>query len=203
MRRSPIALAMILAAGCQADPAPNAAAPNAQTNATAVDPPAPPAPAAPGIAEQGPALAIEGEGLRLFDRETGSARPIPFGTAQAQTLAALAFRGPPGTGTNSECGAGPLDYANWPDGLSLLFQDGKFAGWSVDARSGGAITTANGVGTGMTRAALEGSFGIPVTVSETTLGDEFTAGALRGLLDGPGQSAKVTNIWAGVSCNFR
>ncbi len=148
-----------------------------------------------------PALAVEAEGLRLFDPATGSARAISFGTAQAQTLAALAFRGPPGTGTNQECGAGPLAYASGPDGLQLWFQDDAFAGWALDGRTEGAITTAAGIGPGSTRADLDSAY--TATVAQSTLGTEFSAGELFGLLNGAGQGAKVTNMWAGVSCNFR
>ena len=154
-----------------------------------------------------PALAAEAEGLRLFNPATGSSRPIPFGTAQAQTLAALAYRGAPETGTNGECGAGPLDYARWPDGLHLWFQEGVFLGWAIDDRTAAAIGTTGAVGTaagiapGSTRADLDSAYA--ATVEETTLGTEFAAGELFGLLDGAGQGAKVTNMWAGVSCNFR
>ncbi len=163
---------------------------------TEVAPPATPAPAAAQ-----PALAVEAEGLRLFDPASGSARPIPFGTARAQTLAALAFRGSPGTGTNGECGAGPLAYASWPDGLILWFQNEVFAGWALDDRAAGAIGTAAGIGPGSTRADLDSA--TAATVEQSTLGTEFAAGELFGLLDGAGQGAEITNMWAGVSCNFR
>ena len=57
--------------------------------------PAPPADRSAGDhARPGPALALEGEGLRLVDPATGSTRPLPFGTARSQLLAALAFRRP-------------------------------------------------------------------------------------------------------------
>jgi hypothetical protein len=111
--------------------------------------PAPPSPAAT------PGLAIEGEGLRLFDPETGSARPIAFGTPWPQALAALAFRGAPETGRNEECEAGPLDYARWPDSLTLYGQDGKLVGWFADRGGAGTLATAAGVGPGTTRQDLE------------------------------------------------
>ena len=152
-------------------------------------------------AAESPALAVEAEGLRLFNPETGAARPIAFGTPRAQVLADLAFRGPPGTGTNGECGAGPLQYANWPDGLGLFFQGDKFAGWNTDERGKSAIATASGIGPGSTRAELEGVY--KVEVSEMTLGTEFAAGGLYGILDSRAKTGKITNMWAGVSCNFR
>lgn len=161
-----------------------------------------------------PALTVEAEGLRLVDPASGSARPIPFGTAQAQVMAALASRGAAETGTNADCGAGPLAYARWPDGLTLWFQEGAFAGWALNAPApdappspAGGISTASGltVGNGQTnpstRADLDSA--TTATVEQSTLGTEFAAGELYGLLDGEGSGAKVTALWAGVSCNFR
>lgn len=153
------------------------------------------------VTEDSPALAVEAEGLRLFNKQSGSARAIAFGISREDVLAMLAFRGKPEIGTNGECGAGALDYANWPDGLGLFFQEGKFAGWNLNERSKIAITTASGIGPGSSRADLEAAYA--ADISETTLGTEFAAGELFGLLDGKGQTAKITYMWGGVSCNFR
>ena len=173
--------------------------------------PATPPPAAPAAApatapaatpsRASPALALDGEGLRLFNRESGAARPIAFATPRTQTLALLAFRGPPDAGTQGECGAGALEYAAWPDGLKLYFQREKFVGWAVDGRGKGALATAAGIGPGSSRTALGEAYA--ATFSTTTLGTEFAAGGLFGLLDGPGPNATISDLWAGVSCNFR
>jgi len=153
------------------------------------------------VAKDAPALAVEAEGLRLFNRQSGSARAIAFGTVRGDVLSMLAFLGKPETGTNGECGAGALDYANWPSGLGLFFQDDKFAGWNLNDRSKGEVTTASGIGIGSSRTDLESAY--TANISETTLGTEFAAGELFGLLDGKGKAAKITNMWGGVSCNFR
>ncbi|MGI8611991.1 MAG: hypothetical protein ACR2KH_06965 [Sphingomicrobium sp.] len=127
---------------------------------------------------------------------------MPFGTARQAVLAALAFRGAPaGTGTLEECGAGPLDQASWNDGLTLYFQDSKFAGWALGGDSKGTLATASGIGPGSTRAELESAY--EAKVFESTLGTEFAAGDLFGILDGKGAGAKVTHLWAGTSCNMR
>ena len=152
-------------------------------------------------AKNSPALAVEAEGLRLFNKQSGSARAIAFGTARSDVLSMLAYLGKPETGTNGECGAGALDYANWPGGPGLYFQNDKFAGWNLNERSKGAVTTASGVGIGSSRTDLEAAYA--ADISETTLGTEFAAGDLFGLLDGNGKAAKITNMWGGVSCNFR
>ena len=150
-----------------------------------------------------PKLAVEGEGLRWFLPPNGSARPIPFGTPQADVLASLQrVRGPAGRGVNADCGAGPVEYASWPDGLNVVFQRGKFVGWGLDGRAAGALATVNDVGPSTTRAELEGAFAT-VSVQRTSLGSEFTAGKLHGVLDGPGPRARITDMWAGVSCVAR
>ncbi len=162
--------------------------------------PSPPV-ATNSAATDNPALAVEGEGLRLFNPQTGSARAIAFGTPRDDVLKMLAFRGTPDTGQNGECGAGPLDFANWADGFGLFFQENKFVGWNLNARGDIAITTASGIGPGSSRADLESAYA--AKISETSLGTEFVAGEVFGILDGKGQAAKITNMWGGVSCNFR
>lgn len=149
-----------------------------------------------------PVLAVDGEGLRLFDRTTGSASVLAFGQARAAVLGPLeTLRGPAGTGTNQDCGAGPVAYANWADGLSLVFQDGRFAGWGLDSRAAGAITTAASIGPGSTRAQLTDAYA--ATVNQSSLGTEFMAGGISGVLDGKGARAKITDMWAGVNCVAR
>lgn len=161
----------------------------------------PPAAEVPTSVQDSPALAVEAEGLRLFNKQSGSARAIAFGTPREDVLKLLAFRGNPETGQNGECGAGPLDFANWDDGLGLFFQKGKFVGWNLNSRGQIAITTASGIGVGSSRADLEAAYA--AEISETSLGTEFAAGELFGILDGKDEAAKITNMWGGTTCNFR
>jgi hypothetical protein len=148
-------------------------------------------------------LAVEGEGIRFFNPVTTAATPIPFGRPQSEVLATLErVRGPAGKGTNEDCGAGPVQYANWPDGLSLVFQRDRFVGWGLDGRAAGAISTAGSIGPGSTREALDSTYG-NVEVQKTTLGDEFSGGGFFGLLDGPNATSRITNMWAGVNCVAR
>lgn len=182
-------------AGCSAEPAANQADPAAPVNAAANTAPAP-APDAPTAA-----LAVDGDGLRLFDPATGASRPLAFGADRATVLAALESRGTPETGRMEECGPGPLDFALWSDGLKLYFQDGRLAGWALDERARGKLATVAGVGPGASRAELAAAH--PIEIAETSLGTEFASADLYGLLDGPGQAAKVTAMWGGASCVFR
>ncbi len=190
-----LALAAALA-GCQTAPS------------TPPEPVPAEAPVAPAPPETPAALlSIDTEGLRIVDATSGSTTALAFGSDMTQAVEAVTrLRGAVGErGVNGECGAGPLDIASWPDGLSLLASDGKLAGWSLAGVSTPVavpVTTMNGIGIGTTRADLTAS-GSEVTVEESTLGTEFAAGDLYGLLSGPEASATVTNLWSGVSCNFR
>lgn len=187
-----LAVPALLLSACE-DPAQEPASAPADTAVT-------PGPAAPPATSPAPAstrvVGLDPEGLRLIDRQSGSTASLAFGQPAEQVLAMVgASRGAPAErGTNSECGAGPLDFASWDDGLTLWFQNGAFAGWATN-RQGATLMT--GVGVGSSRADLEGAHA--VTVEETTLGTEFTFGGVSGLLE----NGRVSNLWAGVSCNFR
>lgn len=206
MRRS-TPIAFLVLAACSQDPVDGGTRvgePAAVIEAPQSVPPATAKADTPGsvVAEQ-PKLAVESEGLSWFLPPNGSARPLSFGEPEVDVLASLErVRGPAGKGVNQDCGAGPVQYANWADGLSLVFQNGEFAGWGLDQRAAGAIATANGVGPGTTRRELAASFG-SVTFQDTSLGVEFAAGDIFGLLDGTGPEAKITHMWAGVSCVAR
>jgi hypothetical protein len=153
---------------------------------------------------------VPGLGVNLAPDEltlvlpNGSSRHMRFGMARADAVKMLsaALGSPIEQAENQECGAGPLAYAAFRDGLSLYFQDGKFAGWDLDGRENGKFTTGNGIGIGMTRKALEAAAG-SVEVGETTIGNEFTIGDMSGLLSSDAPDGKVTNLWAGVTCIAR
>lgn len=104
-------------------------------------------------------------------------------------------------GTNENCGAGSVQFATWQDGLSLVFKDERFVGWGLNSRAAGTIATSGGVGPGSTRAELEVVYS--ATVTTTSLGQEFSAGDLHGVLDGSSSKARITDMWGGVSCVAR
>jgi hypothetical protein len=193
------ALALLCAACGEQEPSrDNAVRPTPAPAVTATEP-AVTATVAPAAK---PLLNLASDGLSLVDPDSGSARHVEFGTAQYQTTQMInsALGNFTGQAENPECGAGPLTSFDYPGGLTLFFQEGKFAGWDLDGQGG--YSTADGIAIGMTRAALDES-GSEVSVEESTIGHEFAAGDLYGLLTGSGASAKVTNLWAGTTCIFR
>lgn len=154
-----------------------------------------------GAATPAATLALDGEGLRIFMAETGASRAIPFGIAKADALAMLeAVQGaPPGDqGENVDCGA---TNAIWPDGLTVWFARDRFVGWSV-ASAASPLSTAGGLAVGTSRADLENGASV-ATIAPSSLGEEFTAGDVAGLLDSAGADARVSNLWAGEVCIAR
>lgn len=207
-----VTLVLVVVSGCTAETREESPPQKSRASDVLRDPVEPPdrvpnargrdAPRAPATPEAA-ILAVESEGIRFFNPVTTTATPLSFGRAQVEVLAILErVRGPAGKGTNEDCGAGPVQYANWADGLSLVFQRDRFIGWSLDGRAAGAISTAGSIGPGSTREALDRTYG-NVEVRKTSLGDEFSAGGFFGLLDGANATSKITNMWAGVNCVAR
>ncbi len=203
----------MLLVGCGRAPTSGPAPGTTPTDSAVVDAP-PPGPEPAGAeGEDPPALptvvALDAEGLRFVEPTTGSTRLLAFGTGVDQAVAAVArSRGEPRErATLADCG---LDFASWPGGLTVYATGGQFVGWAAsepapgaggDADPARAPTTMASVGVGSARADLDGAYDARVTA--TTLGSEFEAGGIHGVLSGPGPEGRVTSLWAGTSCVFR
>lgn len=205
MQRFALAAMLMLGACTQAEPSANGSTANdpaaSATGSTAS------AAVSEAPANAGPQtsllLSLAPDGLRLVDGDSGKTYPIDFGTPEKDTLdRVVKARGAVvDQGDNDECGAGPLSYANFDGNVALLFQDGKFAGWSLNEGGDTKVTTMTGIGLGSTRKALAAAY--ETKVEDSTIGTEFLAGGFSGLLDGKGDAAKITDIWAGVTCIAR
>jgi hypothetical protein len=157
------------------------------------------------------ALALSENAIKIFNPNNGSTREITFGMPFEQVVTAVkkVLSSSPNVSINSECGAGSLKFATFDNGLSLLFQenDGEwlFVGWAATQirKPMSKLSIMAGIGIGSTRKEVESDY--LITVSETSLGDEFSTKGnnLFGIFDGPSQDAKITNLWSGISCNFR
>ncbi len=155
---------------------------------------------------------LNGQELRLISGGLASGAPglhtnaiLPFGRPKAEIVAAVAaIRGAPtGRDANGECGAGPMDFVHF-DGLRLNFQHGRFVGWSVNPPAGAQpLQDEWGLGLGTTRASLTDGDQDPATIESSTLGVEFDAGGIGGLLSSDAPDATVTTLWAGTNCQFR
>lgn len=149
--------------------------------------------------QEAPTILLTGHGLLL--ETPGHGVPLSFDkSTQARVEQELAAFGPPERASNDECPAGKLDFLDWKNGLQTTFQDGKFVGWFVDKSGPNPLSTAEGLSVGDTRADLVAA---KAEIFESTLGTEFTAGEVGGMLDGAGAGARVTDLWAGTNCFFR
>lgn len=197
--------ALTLLAGCGEQEAPpvNLVTVNAGADADVTVPPAnaaEPAPVANEAVAAAPALDIAPDGVSLVSA-SGSARHATFGMAQgvAVPMVTAALGKPSGTGRNEECGQGPMDTVAFKGGITLFFMEGKFVGWDLDEKS--AFATASGIGMGSTLKQLREAMSI--SVEESSLGHEFAAGDLGGLLSDTTPGGKVTALWGGSTCQFR
>ncbi|MES2987133.1 MAG: hypothetical protein V4808_04435 [Pseudomonadota bacterium] len=167
-----------------------------------------PAPAANVTAEvsetAAPALNLAPDELTLV-LDSGSARHVTFGMGkkEATDMIAAALGSPIEQGTNQECGAGALEFANFRQGMTLYFQEGKFQGWDLDGRENGKFQTANGIGIGTTRKQVADMGSELEMQPDSTIGAEFMIGDMSGILSSPAPTGKITNLWAGVSCIMR
>ncbi len=148
-------------------------------------------------------VALSGDGLMLVSSPTGASRELEFNTPASQVIAALtAVLGEPGErSTNQDCGMGPLDFVSFGDELLIAIQNDEFLGWTV--RRGGSTTmrTMSNVGLGSTRTELQGAYN--AEIARSTLGIEFMAGGLQGILASDAPTAPITDLWAGASCVAR
>lgn len=144
-------------------------------------------------------MLLGGEGLQLAAAADQPARTIAFEAPMSETVAALtwALGAAPERSSNEECGSGVMEMAEWGGRLTAFFQEGRLVGWESD----GALRTAEGIRVGSTRRELDALPGL--TAEQSTLGIEFTAGGLSGLLQSNAPEAKVTDLWAGDTCAFR
>jgi hypothetical protein len=191
-----VGLLLLGLAACDSAPADNASADNSAVPANASAPAASAAAPAPASA---PAIVLEGAGLRI--PSASPPRTLALEMPRSETIEALTKalgRAPNETGENEECGGGGgMQFAEWKDDLTVWFEEGRFAGWD----SKGKLKTIEGVGIGSSRADVASLPGFEV--EESTLGIEFRAGGLSGILASKAPDAKVTALWGGATCVFR
>ncbi|MEM6475707.1 MAG: aspartate-semialdehyde dehydrogenase [Pseudomonadota bacterium] len=130
-----------------------------------------------------------------------------FNAGRTETDAALAkvLGDATGSSANDECGAGPLEFTDFPGGFSVSYQGGKLVGWlwrlpqDGDNGANAEIKTSVGVSLGTPRATVEGKPGFEM-FEESTLGDEYAIGSdLFGFFD----KGEVSMLYAGTQCFFR
>jgi hypothetical protein len=132
-----------------------------------------------------------------------STRNLNFGSDKAAVMTALqSAEGAPrsvDTGSMCEDGSGRVFDTVLYDGLSVYFLNSTLSGWRV---SKAQFTTLDGVGPGSTLTQLRAAFG-GVKVTDSSLGAEWSAGALGGVLSGKSDDSIVGEMFAGDLCIIR
>jgi len=195
-----VLLAAALLAACGSEPSGDAVGRSVPDSAAATAAPDS-VPQDAGPARGAPAITLAADGLELSGGG-GAPRRLAFGAPRARVLADVgAVLGEPREqGMQEECPAGPLYQASYAGGLQLSFQDSAFVGWF--AQEGSALRTAPGVGPGSTLGELKAAY--PATkVEETSLGHEFDAGELWGIVTDTTGAGQVQVMFAGINCIFR
>ncbi len=148
-----------------------------------------PAPEEPtGIRPDAGGIAIEGTEQR-----------IDFGRAEEGAVAAVTriLGEPQSRSVNSECGAGATTIVKFKE-IDLLFLEGDLRGWVTNYR----LTVAgNGLSPGIMRNQL--AYGAYGPFRETSLGVEFEADGVFGLLPDAAPDTPIQLLWSGTSCFFR
>ncbi len=130
-----------------------------------------------------------------------------FAAGKTEVEAALArtLGQPLRTGTNAECGAGPMVFTDFAGGLTAHFQDDRLVGWNWhapqdgDADPVGTVRLSGMVQLGNPRAVAAAAPGFS-PVEGSTLGEEFALGqAIGGFIEGDA----VDMLYAGTQCFFR
>ena len=129
---------------------------------------------------------------------------VTFGQPRAKVIKEISdvLGRPTGRGRNAECPSGPVDWASF-GALDLHFEGGRFAGWVIDEAGAPELESYHGLSFGDDRREVEGSDMEVEPVSDSTLGTELVVDGIGVLMSGPGQTDRVTNLFAGVTCFAR
>lgn len=122
------------------------------------------------------------------------------GKSEVETALTRVLGEPVERSENAECGAGPMEFIEYPGGLIVNFQSGNLSGWNASGqREAEALRIAGDVQIGSTRAVAEDADGF-TAIPASTLGDEFALGnAMGGFFEGDA----VVMMYAGAQCFFR
>jgi hypothetical protein len=101
------------------------------------------------------------------------------------------------------CGARPLAFARVGT-LTLYFRNRRFVGWSLAGpRARRPVESEWGMGIGTPRSEISSQDLADPVFRRTARGTEFDADGMHGLLTGRGARARVSALWAGVTCRGR
>ncbi|MDG6078364.1 hypothetical protein E3U23_04055 [Erythrobacter litoralis] len=168
-----------------------------------------PTPDAASRGKSAVSLALRSDGVTIIEAGSGSRKTntIIFGADEVEVISAMSeVLGRPRTGSDAECGAGAVSFADFGS-LQVNLRDGHFVGYVATMADG---TQFAGVGgEDLSNATFEGlrnrADAEPV---ESTLDGEIAfsgsdGGRLGGFVEGAGESAPLQSVFAGTTCFYR
>lgn len=188
---SSISAAIVLVAGCSAEPG---TAPAGQTSMQA--------PAGMNNEEAG-SLRLSGDGIRTTGPD-GAQLPFSSSRDDVEQAVTAALGTPQSRERNDECGAGPIETTSYLGGVTLNFQQGFLVGWFVDSSPESArATTPEGIRPGSPIADARKVYTI-TEIPESTLGKELATDEGIGIfLAGESDDDDIESLYAGTNCFFR
>ena len=120
------------------------------------------------------------------------------GRSEVDTALARVFGEAGEHGENAECGAGPMQFTRYGNGLTVNYQEGALVGWFLNERMGDV--TVEGpvqIGSDADDARVANGF---ASIEGSTLGEEFSLGENLG---GFVENGSVSALYAGTNCFFR
>jgi hypothetical protein len=147
---------------------------------------------------------LSGDGLTAGQPGLHAYASFRFGMSRAEATRSIAdlSGGVSATGVSRACGARPLAFARFGT-LRLYFRNRRFVGWSLAGpRARRPFQSEWGMGIGTPRREIDSGEGEPV-FRRTARGTEFEGDGMHGLLTGRGDRARVSALWAGVTCRGR
>lgn len=202
MRQFVAAVSLVALAACGGTKEEEAPEPVETVPATATPEPSP-----SPTGSEGPEPAKKSSLKLMQSGFTVGDKVFAYETSRSQVEASLeALLGAP-TGRNGsdECGAGPMNFTDYPGGVTVNFQDDKLVGWNWrspqdgDAPAKAKISTNSVAQLGTAKATVEAASGFSL-FEDSTLGEEFQLGET---LFGFFEAGKVSMLYSGTQCFFR
>ncbi len=168
-----------------------------------------PAPDAASRGRSSVAFALRGDGLTIADQGPGPREAIPlrFGDSEATVMAAVSnVLGQPRTGTDQECGAGPVTAADFGT-IQINLRDERFVGYVATMAEGTAFTGAGG--SDLSAADLAqlraraGAQRVDSTLEHEIAFRAADGGRLGGFVESDADAAPLLSVFAGVTCFYR
>ena len=152
-------------------------------------------------------ISLTGESISVAGAAGAAGGGLVFGTAREtvdeELIAALGE--PVARDQYGECAAGPMEFTEYGNGLTVNYQDGRLVGWLLAETEGanGVANTAQNIGIGSFEADVTKAYSVE-PVEDIALGEGFSTDVgIGGFYDPEAMPRMVDSLYAGVTCFFR